>query len=48
MSLFKSSNLGLRLLALLLAVVLYHALKDNTSKSAANDNNHDRSFFHYR
>ena len=29
MSLFKSSNWGLRLLALLLAIVLYHALKNN-------------------
>lgn len=48
MSLFKSSNWGLRLLALLLAVVLYHALKDNAAEARANDDNHDRSFFHYR
>ena len=48
MRLFKSGNWGLRLLALLLAVVLYHALKDNAAKARANDNNHDRSFFHYR
>ena len=48
MSLFKSSNWGLRLLALLLAVVLYHALKDNAAEARTNDDNHDRSFFHYR
>ena len=48
MRLFKSSNWGLRLLALLLAVVLYHALTDNAAKARTADNNHDRSFFHYR
>ena len=49
MRLFKSSNWGLRLLALLLAIVLYHALKKDSSaaKSGADEKN-DRSFFHYR
>lgn len=44
MKLKKLDNLGLRLIALLLAIVLYHALKD----SAANESDHienDRSIF---
>ena len=48
MSLFKSGNWGLRLLALLLAVVLYHALKDNAATKSGADEKNDRSFFHYR
>ena len=48
MSLFKSSNWGLRLLALLLAIVLYHALKDSSAPKSGADERNDRSFFHYR
>jgi hypothetical protein len=49
MRLFRYGNWGLRLLALLLAIVLYHALKKDSSapKSGADERN-DRSFFHYR
>jgi hypothetical protein len=39
-------NWGLKLLALILAIVTYHALKDNSNNHA--DANHDRRLFQYR
>ena len=44
MKLLKNGNWGLKLLALVLAIVLYHALKN---QSVQNGNN-DRSFFQSR
>lgn len=38
----KNGNWGLKLLALILAIVIYHALK---SESSQKHNSHDRSFF---
>ena len=43
MSLLKNGNWGLKLLALILAIVVYHALKDKSVRS--DGPNHDRSFF---
>jgi len=45
MRLPPTKNLGLKLLALVLAIVIYHVLKQETSSPA---NVHDRSFFQYR
>ena len=42
MNLLKNGNWGLKLLALILAIVIYHSLK-NESAQATNGN--DRSFF---
>ena len=45
MSLFKNGNWGLKLLALILAIIIYHSLKD---ESAQNSNGNDRSLFQHR
>jgi len=42
MRLLKNGNWGLKLLALVLAVVIYHALKNESARSGRTD---DRSFF---
>ena len=42
MTLIKNENWGLKLLALILAIVIYHSLKN---ESAQNTNGNDRSFF---
>ena len=42
MKIFKNGNWGLKLLALILAIVIYHSLK---KESAQNNNGNDRSFF---
>ena len=43
------NNLWLKLFALLLAVIIYHSLKTNTSKTNNTSDNeeNDRSFFRY-
>ena len=45
MRLFKNANWGLKLLALILAIIIYHALKD---KSVSNGHDNDRTFFQSR
>ena len=45
MSLFKNGNWGLKLLALILAIIIYHSLKD---ESAQTSNGNDRPFFQHR
>jgi hypothetical protein len=45
MKLPKLKDWGLRLLALVLAIIIYHSLKDESNSSK--DKN-DRSFFEYR
>jgi len=42
MRLFKNANWGLKLLALTLAIVIYHALKNESARSGRTD---DRNFF---
>jgi len=42
MSFFKNGNWGLKLLALILAIVIYHTLKNESARSGRTD---DRSFF---
>ena len=42
MRLLKNGNWGLKLLALILAIVIYHSLKN---ESAQHTNGNDRSFF---
>lgn len=42
MKFLKNGNWGLKLLALALAIVIYHALKDSPSRT---DTNHDRNIF---
>lgn len=44
MKLKKLDNVGLRLIALLLAIVLYHALKDSDAIKKS-DRQNDRSIF---
>lgn len=39
-------NWGLKLVALILAIVTYHALKDNSGKNT--DKHNDRRLFQYR
>lgn len=41
MKFFKSGNWGLRILALILAIVIYHALKTETSRVQPS-HSHDR------
>lgn len=41
----KGGNWGLKLLALILAIVIYHSLKN---ESAQTSNGHDRPFFQHR
>ena len=43
MSMLKNGNWGLKLLALILAIVIYHSLKNETTQSTSSGN--DRSFF---
>ena len=43
MKLIKNGNWGLKLLALILAIVIYHSLKNESAQNANNGN--DRSFF---
>ena len=45
MNLIKNGNWGLKLLALILAIVIYHALKD---KSVQTERNNDRTIFQHR
>ena len=42
MNFFRNGNWGLKILALILAIVIYHALKD---ESVRNSSGNDRSFF---
>ena len=45
MKLVENRNWGLKLLALILAIVIYHALKDESVRS---ETNHDRHLFQQR
>ena len=45
MKTLKKGNWGLKLLALILAIVIYQALKDETVR---NQTEHDRNFFQQR
>ena len=42
MKFIKNENWGLKLLALILAIVIYHAMKSDTGKTSTH---HDRTFF---
>lgn len=44
MKFLKNGNWGLKLLALLLAIVIYHLLKTETSHNGT----HDNTFFQHR
>ena len=46
MSIFKNGNWGLKFLALILAIIIYHSLKDDSARD--NNGNNDRSFFQHR
>ena len=46
MSILKNGNWGLKLLALILAIVIYHSLKNESSRNT--NGNNDRSFFQHR
>ena len=43
---FLFRNWGLKLLALILAIIVYHSLKTQSHASSADP--HDRPLFHYR
>ena len=43
MKLIKNGNWGLKLLALILAIVIYHSLKNESAQN--NNTGNDRSFF---
>ena len=45
MKILKSGNWGLKLLALILAIVIYHSLKNESSQTNAGN---DRSLFQHR
>lgn len=45
MKLLENGNWGLKLLALILAIVIYYALKDETVRT---QNEHDRHLFQQR
>ena len=45
MSILKNGNWGLKILALILAIVIYHSLKNESTR---NSNGNDRSFFQHR
>ena len=45
MNILKNGNWGLKLLALILAIVIYHSLKNESSQTKAGN---DRSFFQHR
>ena len=46
MNILKNGNWGLKLLALILAIVIYHSLKNESAQTSNNGN--DRSFFQHR
>ena len=46
MSILKNGNWGLKLLALVLAIVIYHSLKNESARD--NNGNNDRPFFQHR
>ena len=46
MRLLKNGNWGLKLLALILAIVIYHSLKNESARDTNGTN--DRSFFQHR
>ena len=46
MSILKNGNWGLKFLALILAIVIYHSLKNESAQST--NGNNDRSFFQHR
>lgn len=46
MRILKDENWGLKFLALILAIVIYHSLKNESSQST--NGNNDRSFFQHR
>ena len=46
MSILKNENWGLKLLALILAIVIYHSLKNESARD--NNGNNDRTFFQHR
>ena len=45
MSILKNENWGLKLLALILAIVIYHSLKNESAQTQTTRN--DRSFFQH-
>ena len=45
MSILKNGNWGLKLLDLILAIVIYHSLKNESSQTT---HGNDRSFFQHR
>ena len=45
MNIFRNGNWGLKLLALILAIVIYHSIKNDSAQTA---NGHDRSLFQHR
>ena len=45
MKLFGKGNWGLRILALVLAIVIYHTLKTESANSGRHSRNNDRHFF---
>ena len=47
MSILKNGNWGLKLLALILAIVIYHSLKNESAQTQTNTGN-DRSLFQHR
>ena len=46
MNILKNGNWGLKLLALILAIVIYHSLKNESARD--NNGNNDRSFSQHR
>lgn len=44
MTLFRNKNWGLRFLALVLAIVIYYALSNNSSRQ---EGIHERTIFHH-
>ena len=47
MNILRNGNWGLKLLALILAIVIYHSLKNESSRTQTNTDN-DRSIFQHR
>ena len=45
MNILKDGNWGLKLLALILAIVIYHSLKNESTQTSAGN---DRSIFQHR
>ena len=46
MSILRNGNWGLKLLALILAIVIYHSLKNESAQNTTSNGN-DRSFFQH-